>query len=450
MELGQPSDPKRMKLETVKGELKCIMISFDRLANFLSMTSGEERPANALSILRKQYNELRKAGVKRGAYLAHCSWMLTNAGFGAGGVTFFREDTVNSPPIGKHIGGTNQSQGTPGVHTDESQPLEGMIADLNNFLSGEAVERYQQARHYLHALTAATRNLYDKNLSTNQFTFLSMEKYRDWLIWVKKRIDIRPQTKIYNDFEYNLAVKRGKVDWPADLTSPECFKEYSEHCCDGSIIVLTTPPASMIPGLNHGVPHLIVQRWLHSQVHAGPPKNTGVRPTPFEKEYLKGATNKRFRLTAFDTKPSESGFLGVPKEEVYKDFRNLQETVDAVIISNAEKGLLAVRQALLSVSPTLEQRYPRNIMDGMSHKHFTSRVIGLAAAQHTVEEMRATLWQYNEREVPQDFDPARDIPMAKDYKVQEDENHYVFEPNTVSNFRIFPLSKEEIRNFDTM
>ena len=64
--------------------------------------------------------------------------------------------------------------------------------------------------------------------------------------------------------------------------------------------------------------------------------------------------------------------------------------------------------------------------------------------------MRATLWQYNEREVPQDFDPARDIPLAKDYKVQEDENHYVFEPNTVSNFRIFPLSKEEIRNFDTM
>jgi hypothetical protein len=450
MDLEPLQGAKRMKVEKVETEFKCITISFDRLANYLSMTSGEERPANPLSILREDYKELRKAGVKKGAYLAHCSRMLTLSGFGGGGVTFFREDTANSPPIGKHIGGTNQSQGTPGVHTDESQPLEGMIDELNNFLSGDEVERYQQARHYLHSLAAATRNLYDKNLSTNQFTFLSIVKYRDWLIWVKRLVDIRPQSKIYSDFEKKLDVKRGKVDWPEDLTSPERFEEYSKHCGDGSIIVLTTPPASMVPGLNHGVPHLIVQRWLYSQAHAGPPKNTGKRPTRFEKKYLKGATNKRYRITAFDTNPSESGFLGVPKEEVYNDFRNLQETVDAVIISNAEKGVLAVRQALLSVSPTLEQRYPRNIMDGTSHKYFTSRVIGLAASQRTVEEMRATLWQYNEREVPQDFDPARDIPLAKDYKVQEDENNYVFTPNTVSNFRIFPLSKEARRNFETM
>jgi len=177
--------PKRMKLGNVKTEFECIYICFNRLANYLSMTSGEERPANALSIVREEYKELRKGGVKKGAYLALCSRMLTNAGFGGGGVTFFREDTVNSPTIGKHIGGTNQSQGTPGVHTDESQPLAGMIADLNNFLSGDAVERYQQARHYLHSLTAATRNLYEKNLSTNEFMFLSTEKYRDWLIWVK-------------------------------------------------------------------------------------------------------------------------------------------------------------------------------------------------------------------------------------------------------------------------
>ena len=278
MDLEQVSGPKRMKLDTVKREFECITISFERLANYLSVTSGEERPANALSILRQEYKELRKGGVQKGAYLALCSKMLTNAGFGMAGATFIREDTVNSPPIGKHIGGTNQSQGTPGVHTDESQPLAGMIAELNNFLSGDAVERYQQARHYLHALTAATRNLYDKNLSTNQFTFLSIEKYRDWLLWVKRLVDIRPQSKICSDFEYQLDVKRGKVDWPADLTSPERFEEYSGHCCDGSIIVLTTPPASMVPGLNHGVPHLIVQRWLYSQAHAGPPKNTGVRP----------------------------------------------------------------------------------------------------------------------------------------------------------------------------
>ena len=88
MDLGQAPAPKRMKLETVKGEFECIMISFERLANFLSMTSGEERPANALSILREEYNELRKAGVKKGAYLAHCSRMLTKAGFGGGSDIF--------------------------------------------------------------------------------------------------------------------------------------------------------------------------------------------------------------------------------------------------------------------------------------------------------------------------------------------------------------------------
>ena len=436
--------------DTVETELTCIALGFDRLANFLAMMSGKPRPRNGLSIVRPAHKELRKGGVTKGAWLAKCYGMLTSSGFGMGGVTFIRADTVNSPPIGMHIGGTNQSQGTPGVHTDESQPLSEMIDELNNLLRGEGVKRYQEARHYLHALTAATQNLYDYDLSTNKFTFLSVEKYRDWLIWVKRLVDIKPQPKIYSDFEYKLRVPRGKVDWPANLTTPERFEEYSKYCDNGSLIVLTTPPASMLPGLNHRVPHLIVQRWLYPQAHAGAPKNTGVRATHFEKEYLGGETDKRYRLTAFATSPSESGLLGVPQETVYNDFRRLQETVDAVILRNEKNGSLAVRQALLSIAPTLEQCYPRNIMAGKSHEHFTSRVIKLAAAQHTVEEMRATLWQYNKREVPQDFDPARDIPLAKDYKAQEDKNHSVFERNTVSNFRIFPLSKDEKRKFDTM
>ena len=56
----QRPGPKRRKLDNVKSEFGCIKINFRRLANYLSIMSGEECPANELSIVRKEHKELRK------------------------------------------------------------------------------------------------------------------------------------------------------------------------------------------------------------------------------------------------------------------------------------------------------------------------------------------------------------------------------------------------------
>ena len=241
-----------------KGGFQDFIFGMERHANYLFVSSGEKRPQNPLSVVREEHANLRKAGVGKGAWLALCGLMLTNSGFGMGGVIFVRKNTLSSSVFGPHIGATDQPQGNLGMHTDESKPLGEMIANLTGYIEGKKRMVYQRATHYLASLPSGTVTLHEKDLATNEFRPLSLRKYRRWLRWVKDLVELKPQQKEHQDFVNNLE-NRGKVDWPKDLVSPERFEEFSEQCGGKYIIVSSTPPPTMAPGFRHGFAHKLEQ-----------------------------------------------------------------------------------------------------------------------------------------------------------------------------------------------
>lgn len=419
-----------------------MVLGIERIANYLSLSSGVPRPRNPLLILQNMYSELRKAGVTKGKWLPHCGMMLTLPGFGVGGATFVRADTEKSDVFGDHVGAYHEPQGNLGMHTDESEPLSAMIANLNAYITGKKRVRYQRAIHFLKSLRSGTVNLFEKDVETNEIRTLSFEKYRDWLVWTKEIVDSRPQQEGHLDFSNKLE-KGGLVHWPKDLLTPERFEEFRRLSGSGYLIVSSTPPPPMASGFVHGAAHKLEQMWIYQQVHSGPPKNTGKRPTAYEKEHLQGSVGGRWRITAFATGPTANGFLERPEVEVYADYRNLQTKIERFVMENASEGHEAVRAALELNLASLELEHPHNIMGGKSHKYFTRRVVKLVAAQPTIGQMRATLWQYNELEVPIDFDPVRDIPVYQEGEMNTERDDTICEENVVSNFRCTLLSEEE-------
>ena len=421
-----------------------MVLGLERIVNYLSLSSGVPRPLNPLLILQEMYSELRKAGVTKGKWLPFCGMMLTLPGFGVGGATFVRENTEESDVFGDHLGAYREPQGNLGMHTDESEPLSVMVANLNAFITGKKKVRYQKAIHFLKSLRSGTVTLFEKDLVTNEIRSLSLKRYRDWLEWTKEIVDSRPQQKAHQDFSNKLE-KGGKVDWPTDLVSPERFEEFRKQCGGDYmyLIVSSTPPPSMAPDFVHGAAHKLEQEWIYQQVNSGPPKNTGKRPTAYEKKYLDGKVCDRWRITAFATRATENGFLGRPEVKVYADYRMLQAKIERIVVENVIEGPEAVRAALELNLASLELEHPSNIMGGKSHKYFTRRVVKLVAAQPTIGQMRATLWQYNELEVPLDFDPGRDIPVYQEREKNTERNDTICGQDVVSHFRCTLLSEEE-------
>ena len=135
---------------------------------------------------------------------------------------------------------------------------------------------------------------------------------------------------------------------------------------------------------------------------------------------------------------------------MYENYRRLQEKIEKIVLGKQTEGLQAVRAALESNLYGLEREHPKNIMGGKSHKYFTRRVVKLVAAQPTIKQMRATLWQYSKLEVPPNFDSARDIPVYQECDISPNRNDNICEPGVVSHFRFSPLSIEEQRMTNTM